>query len=560
LVHGSNPQTKDDRLGLQPFCNLHLAPSFDYPYQTFGSLLIVTVFSGIALLILIIAWINYINLSTAHALNRTKEVGVRKVLGAKRIQLMFQYLMETFLLTTLSAFLALLMVHFFQSLANVFTGRQLSLSWMNNGWFWFWSITLLLVGSLLSGGFISFMLTSFKPLSTLRGKINISPNRFSLRKTLVVFQFTISIVLIIATMMLYKQVQFMQTEKLGMDLDQLLVIQGPTVTAKGQSQRNASFRNSLSQLSYIKKYSASNDVPGVGYNFSTEEITKLINPQKGDEKKSYSMFISDDHFFDVYGIGFVQGRTFNAGEVEESWNKNQKVIINEKAAESLGFNTKESIIGQKVKWEKTYEIVGVVKDYHHLSFREAIKPTIYLAAPSSGYYTLQIESRNLQTKISEIRDIYASAFPGNPFDYFFANEKFAGQYGAEQKLRGLFTAAAFIAIFIACLGLFGLSAYAARQRIREIGIRKVLGASVIDITSLLSKDFVAPIIISFLIASPVAWWAIDKWLESFAYQTDIAWWVFLSAGAVALTIAVMTISYQTIKAACANPVKNLRVD
>ncbi|HLK31219.1 MAG TPA: ABC transporter permease [Puia sp.] len=558
FVHSVNPQAKNDKIILQPFSELHLAPSFDYPFQTFGSLLLVAVFSGVAVLILLIAWVNYINLSTAQALNRAKEVGVRKVLGANRIQLMFQYLTETFILTLSSAVIAVLLVNVFQNMFNEFTGKQLSLSVLNNGWFWFSSVLLIAVGSLLSGGFVSFALTSFKPVSTLRGKIQATSKRFSLRKGLVVFQFTISIVFIIATVVLYKQLKFMQTENLGMNLNELLVIQGPTVTSNGQSQKNASFKNALAQLSFVKKYAASNDVPGVGYNFSTENITQQNSPQKGDEKKSYSMFISDDRFFDTYGIQFSQGKTFSQDDVQESWNKIQKVIINEKAAQSLGFNTKENLIGKKIVWEKPYEIIGVVKDYHHLSFREPIKPTIYLASASSGYYTIQTDTRNMQSKINEIKNIYASTFPGNPFEYFFANEKYDQQYFEEQKLGNVFIASAFVAALIACLGLFGLAAFTARQRVKEIGIRKVLGAGVADITTLLSKDFIVLVIISMVIASPIAWWAMNKWLQDFAYRTNISWWVFILAGIIAVTIALATIGFQSIKAAIANPVKSLR--
>ena len=282
-VRSINPGSKNDKVVLQPFSQLHLAPSFDYPFQTFGNLLLVVVFSCVALLILLIAWVNYINLSTAQALNRAKEVGVRKVLGASRMQLVLQYLTETFILTLLSAVIAVLLVNTFQQLFNDFVGKQLSLAVLNNGWFWFSGITLIIIGSLLSGGYVAFALTSFKPITTIRGKEQTKVKGFSLRKGLVVFQFTISIVFIIATVILYKQLQYMQTENLGMKLDQLLVIQGPTVSSEDQAAKNVSFKNSLAQLPFVKKYAASNNIPGIGYNFSTAGITKL-NPDKTDEK------------------------------------------------------------------------------------------------------------------------------------------------------------------------------------------------------------------------------------------------------------------------------------
>lgn len=560
FLHATKPQTKDDKVVLQPFSALHLAPSFDYPYQTFGSLLLVVVFSCVAVLILLIAWVNYINLSTAQALNRAKEVGVRKVLGASRMQLVLQYLTETFILTLASAGIAILMVNLLQNMFNDFTGKPLSISVLNNGWFWASGIALIVVGSLLSGSYVAFALTSFKPITTIRGKVPTTIKGFSLRKSLVVFQFTISIVFIIATVILYRQLQYMKTENLGMNLDQLLVIQGPTVSSEGQAERNVSFKNALGQLPFVKKYAASNNIPGIGYNFSTEEITKLNNPQRGDERKSYSMFICDDRFFDTYGISFAQGKTFTTDDAERSWNNVRKVIINEKAAQQLGFDTKQNIIGQKISWGEPFEVIGVVKDYHHKSLREPIQPAIYLGSVSFSYFTVQTDTRDMQSKINTIKSIYSSTFPGNPFEYFFADEKYDQQYFAEQKLGNVFIAAALVAILIACMGLFGLAAFSARQRVKEIGIRKVLGASVANITTLLSKDFIRLVIIAIVIASPIAWWAMNQWLQDFAYRTRINFWIFFIAGLIAIGIALLTVSFQAIKAAMANPVKNLRTE
>ncbi len=557
LVKKANPGANDDTITLQPLSELHLAPSFSYPLQTYGSLLQVVVFFCVAVLILLIAWVNYINLSTAQATNRAKEVGVRKVLGASRSQLVVQYLAETFLLTLASVVVALVLVTLLQPYFNDFTGRQLALSVLNSGWFWIAGISLLLAGSLLSGSYVAFVLTAYKPISVMKGSVQSSVKGFSMRKGLVVFQFTISIVFIIATIILYNQLQYMKTEKLGMDLDQLVVIQGPTVTSEGQAARNVSFKNALGQLPFVKKYAASNNIPGQGYNFSAGGITSL-SPQNGDDKKSYSMFICDERFFDTYGIQFAQGQTFSRNDAESSWNNVRKVIINEKAARELGFNTTENIIGKKIKWGETFEVIGVVKDYHHLSLREAIKPTIYLGSVSYGYFTLQTDTRDMGNKISAIKKLYSSTFPGNPFEYIFADERYDRQYASEQKLGNVFIAAACIAILIACLGLYGLAAFTARQRTKEIGIRKVLGASITSITTLLSKDFIILVIISIVIASPIAWWAMHSWLQDFAYQASISWWIFIVAGTMAIAIAWSTISFQAIKAARANPVKSLR--
>ncbi len=557
IAHAVNARMKDDQIVLQPFSQLHLAPTFDYPFQTFGNLILIVVFFCVAVLILLIGWVNYINLSTAQALNRAKEVGVKKVLGASRSQLIFQYLTETFILTIGSVLIAVLIVYLLQPFFNNFINKELSLSILNNSWFLIASILFIVAGSILSGCYVAFVLTGFKPAAVIRGKADPNIKTFSLRKALVVFQFTISIVFIIATVILYRQLQYMQTENLGIKLNQLLVIQGPTVSSDGQAARNVAFKNALTQLPFVKKIAASNNVPGIGYNFSTDGITKL-NAQVGDDKKSYSMFICDQNFFDTYGISFNQGKSFSQIDAEKSWNNAPKVILNEKAAQALGFNTKDNLIGQKINWGKTYEIIGLVKDYHHLSLQEEIKPVIYLASVSFSYFTIQTDVHNLQTKLSTIKQLFDRNFPGNPFEYFFADEKYNQQYLAQQQLGKVFVASACIAVLIACLGLFGLAAFSARQRTKEIGIRKVLGASLVNIITLLSVDFLKLVLIAFIIASPIAWFTMHKWLQNFAYKTSINWWIFVLAGTLALVIALLTISFQAVKAALANPVKSLR--
>ncbi len=559
FVRSINPDSKDDVIYLQPLSELHLAPSFNYPYQTYGNLLLVVVFACIAVLIVLIAWLNYINLSTAQAINRSREVSVRKILGASRSRLMFQHLTETLIIALASTGIAVLIVLLFQSTFNSFTGKELSFAVLNNGWFWLAGIATILIGSFLSGSYVAFVITSFQPLDTLRSKGEIRVKGLSVRKALVVFQFAASIVFIIATVILYQQLRFMQTGDLGMTLNQLLVIQGPTVSSEGQAVKNISFKNSLAQLPFIKKVTASNNVPGVGYNFGANGITGR-NATEKDKQKSYQMFICDQNFFDTYGISFMQGKTFSNEAAERSWNNIKNIIVNEKAAKELGFDTKQNIIGQKVNWGEPYEIVGVVKDYHHMGLREEVQPTIYLGSVSFGFFTVQTTTKDMPAKIATIRNLYNQTFAGNPFDYFFADDRYDQQYTDEQQLGKVFIAAAFVAIFIACLGLFGLAAFSARQRVKEIGIRKVLGASVANITALLSKDFLWLVVIAFLIASPIAYLSMNGWLQNFAYRINISWWMFAVAGIASVVIALFTISFQAIKAALANPVKSLRTE
>ena len=559
FFHVLQPDTKSASLVFQPFRHLHLAPSFHYNLPTFGSLPLVVMLLCVGILILAIAFINYINLSTAQSLNRAREVGVRKVLGARRRELVMQYLTETFLITISAVIISVLLVTIMQPFFNDFTGKELSLSVLNEGSFWLAGFTMITVASLLSGCYVAFVLSGFNPAKVIGGKMEPVTRGFSLRKGLVVFQFSISIAFIIATIVLYKQLQFMETQNLGMNISQRVVIKGPTGYNEADSKNSVAFKNALAQLPFIEKYSASNNIPGQGYNFKTSGITST-NPAEGDDKKSFSMLITDEHFFDTYGISFAQGKSFSAEDAQKSWMKAHRVVINEKAAAQLGFDTKENLVGKKILWGEEYEIAGVIKDYHHLTLRQPIEPAIYLPAQSQGYFTVLLNTANLQANLDRLKNLYASLFAGYPFEYFFADEQYDKQYAAEQKLGNVFISAACIAIFIGCMGLFGLAAFSARQRVKEIGIRKVLGATAADITALLSKDFVKLVVISIVIASPIAWWAMNNWLQGFAYRTNVEWWMFLLAGFIAVAIALVTISFQSVKSALANPVKNLRTE
>lgn len=560
MLHSIRPKETGEAAVLQPFKNIHLAPDFDYPYQTFGSLKFVALLLAVAALILLIAWVNYINLSTVQSLTRAKETGVRKVLGASRLQLVVQYLSETVLLSSVAVAIAFLLVQLLQPVFNGFTGRPLSLQVLNQGWFWLAGISFILLGCLLSGSYVSLVLSSFSPATTIRGKVGNAPGGISLRKGLVVFQFSISIVFIIATLILYQQLQYMKNSNSGLNLSQLVVIKGPTVSSEDQADKNDAFKNLLGQLPFIKKYAASNNVPGGGYNFSTAGITRL-NASNEAAKKSYSMFISDEKFFDTYGISFVDGKTYTAEEAARGWNNSLKVIVNQKAATQLGFSKTDRVVGQKISWgEKQYEIAGVVKDYHHLSMHQPIEAVIYLPSVSFVYFTVQTDAANMTNKLAMLGNYYKQYFPGNPFEYFFADEKYNSQYNTDNQLGNVFIAAALVAIMIACLGLFGLAAFTARQRVKEIGIRKVLGASVANITRLLSVDFIKLILIAALIAFPIAWLGMRSWLQDYAYRVDISWWVFVVAALLAMLIALVTISFQAIKAAVANPVDSLRTE
>lgn len=557
LYRKSTTGEEQTEVVLQPFKYLHLAPSLDYPLQTYGSLGFVWAMSAVAALILIIGWINYINLSTALALKRAKETGIRKVLGANKWQLSIHYLTETLVITLCCSLLSVLIVQLIQPLFNSITGKALSLNIFIEDFSWLNALLIIILGALLAGAYVAFTLIRFKPIDVLHGRKPGISGGNGIRKILVVFQFTVSVLLIVGTIVVIKQLSFMKSENKGLNLNKLLVIKGPTIASDDQAQRNSDFKNTLGTLPYVNKYAASNNIPGTGYNFKTDGITSQ-NPLKGDEKKNYAMFITDQRYFDTYGIQLLQGRPYTQDEADAGWRNSKKLLLNETAAKQLGFNTKENIVGKKIIWGSEYEIIGLVKDYHHLSLRQPIDPVIFLPSVSFSYFTLQINSSDIQQKIADLKNIYHARFPGNPFEYFFADENYNSQYRSEQNLGKVFIAAALVAIFIACMGLFGLTAFATQQRNKEIGIRKVLGAGISQLVLMLSGDFIKLVLIAMTIAIPLSWWMMQQWLEDFAYRTSLPAWIFILAGLIALMIAFVTVSVQAMKAAMANPVKSLR--
>lgn len=558
-------QLKKDKDGLQfrlqPFANVHLPASFSDYYQTSGNLKYVYILSVIAILILAIAWFNYINLSTANSLKRANEVGVRKVVGASRQSLVMQFLGESLLVNIIGFGLGLLVVQLMQPLFNHMVGKELTLSALFHTKAWMIALLLVIGGSLLSGAYTAYSLSGFNPIDTLKGKLVKTTGGVALRKSLVVLQFGISIGLLLVTAFIYKQLNYMQNRNLGVNTEELLVIRGPQVGRDSTYRdRRDAFVNIIAQQSFVKDYTLSGSVPGNGFNFATSGFTQPAS-RKGDEFKSFSFALIDDRYLNTYQIPLAGGRTFTQAETMVEWNDNDKVLMNEKAIEELGFTSVNDALNTKVQWdERKLQIIGVVKNYHHTGLQRAIEPIIFYPQSNSAYFTVRLSSDKIQENVSRLEKLFKSYFINNPFEYFFADENFNKQYITEQQYSRLFTTASVWAIIIACLGLFGLATYTVESRTKEIGVRKVLGASVLTIAQLLSKDFLRLVLLAFVIATPVAWFAIHKWLEDFAYRIHLSWWVFVLAGIAAFAIAVLTISFQTVKAAVANPVKSLRTE
>jgi putative ABC transport system permease protein len=546
---------------LQRLSDIRLAPTFSDTYQHSGNVKYIYMLGGIAFLILLIGWFNYINLSTANALKRANEVGVRKVIGATRGNLIGQFLGESILINVLSFMLAILLITLLQPFFNQLVHKNLSFSILASSSMSAIGLGLLLFGSLASGAYTAFTLANFKPIETLKGKVSKSTKGILLRKSLVVSQFSISIVLIIATGLIYSQLKYMQSQNLGMNINQLVVVRGPQIGKDSTyKERKNAFLNEIVQQSFVKDYCLSGSIPGNFYSFSTAGFTSPKS-KSGDERKAYSTVIIGDRFLNTYDIKLLAGRNFTAPECEVEWDNNSKILINEKSLESLGFASAAEAVNAKIKWDERYlEILGVVKDYHHTGLQKAIDPILFFPQNNSAYFTIRLTGDNIQTKISKLDKIYKTYFTDNPFEYFFADENYNKQYVSEQQYSSLFTMASIWAIFIACMGLFGLATFTVESRTKEIGIRKVLGASVMNITTLLSKDFLILVVISILIASPIAYYFMDKWLQDFAYRITISGWMFALAGVLSLAIALLTVSYQAIRAAMSNPVKSLRTE
>jgi putative ABC transport system permease protein len=540
---------------LTPLASIHLHSNKLGELQVNGSYIYVYISSAIALLILLIACVNFMNLSTAKSANRTREVGVRKVLGSLRKNLVLQFLIESLLISFISLILALLIAALLLPWFNILTGKQIEVALLFQPFMMLSAVLLVLIAGLLAGSYPAFFLSAFKPIEVLKGKIGGGFRGASLRNALVVFQFAISIILIVGTIAIYNQLQYMRNKDVGYSRDKLLTIQN-TRSLKTQA---SAFKDELMHISGISNVTMTSFLPIDGNRNSNPFFTSSVL----DPKNSAIMqdWIVDENYIPTLGIKLLSGRNFSQDFLTDS----SAVIINEAAAKLLGT---DNILNKNLyrlkdmqtKQVDVLHIVGIVKNFNFNSLRDAIIPLALHPGKDAGSITVRLSTNNIPLVLSQIKNKWQAMTQGEPLTCSFVDEEFNNQYLAEQQMGKIFMTFAALAIFIACLGLFGLAAYAAEQRTKEISIRKILGATVSNITGMLSKDFLKLIVIACLIAFPVAWWAMNKWLQSFAYRINISWWVFAIAGISALVIALITISFQSIKAALANPVKSLRTE
>jgi putative ABC transport system permease protein len=512
--------------------------------------------SIIALFILIIAWVNYVNLATARSFNRANEIGVRKVVGAFRSQLIVQFVTESVILNVIATALALGLVILLWSPFSSLTGWQIPPDYLTQKDFWILGIGLFLLGALLSGFYPAIVLSSFKPVAVLKGKVITNSGGNFLRKGLVVFQFVASAFLISGSLIVYQQLNYMKNKDLGVSIDQTLVLKGPDILVDSLYSKNLeAFKTEVLRIPGIKGIAGSQNIPGVE-NYWTMGVRRLNGGPDGWNTITHIGF--DYEFVPQYKINVIAGRSFDRKFPSDE----KTLMINRAAAKELEFDDPAKAIGEKViSGRDTLEVVGVLEDFHQMSLKAAIIPLVCRLNPNAGFfYSIKLETTNHKETIEAIRRPWDTFFHGNPLDYFFLDQFFNRQYVRDDRFGEVFTLFTALAIFIASLGLIGLASFMTLQRTREIGIRKVLGSSSSGIVVLLSKGFMQPVLIGTAIACPLGWWLMERWLQSFPYRTNIQLWVFAVSGVLVLLIAFLSVSSQTLKAALTNPAETLKYE
>jgi putative ABC transport system permease protein len=547
-------------LNAQPLRDLHLNNDVLVGALTTGSYRTVYFFTLLGVVLFLIALINYVNLATARALDRAREVGVRKAVGAQRGQLVTQFLFESALTSVIALALAMGATAVLRPIVNHLTGTQLTMAVWTNPLFWISCLVVFGVSALLAGLYPAFVLSSFRPVAALKGKAGTFASRLWLRKGLVVVQFAASMVLVAGTVIVYNQLSYMRHLDLGIDLEQVLTVSGPRVLEEGVNQEGAinTFTQELHALPGVLQMATSSKLPGTGFNWYTS-VWRATADQSGAISGTVARI--DSSFADLFGLTLVAGEGFQNRSGTTPEGTPTRVIANESAVKAIGFETPEEAVGQLIRLGgDEAQIVGVFKDFSWSSAHTTRENMFFEQIQSGLLVSMKVNTNSLPQTLASIENIYATLFPGNPFRYTFADAQFDQQYRNDQQFATLFGLFASMAIVIACLGLFGLAAFTATRRTKEIGVRKVLGASVSGIIGLLSKDLLQLVGMAFVVAVPVAYFLMNRWLADFAYHIHLGIGVFLLTGLLVLFIALATVSYQSIKAALANPVKSLRYE
>ncbi|WPU95422.1 ABC transporter permease [Mucilaginibacter sabulilitoris] len=541
-------------LTLTPLTSIHLTSNRQYEFEPNSSMEYIYTFSAIALFILLIACINFMNLSTARSANRAREVGVRKVLGSSRKNLILQFLAESLLTTFFATMIALVAAWLLLPLFNQVSGKELNISAQTLSWLLPALLLIMLIVGVVAGSYPAFYLSGFEPIKVLKGRLSTGFKGGGFRNFLVVMQFSISIFLVIGTLVIYNQLNYIRNKDLGFDRNHVLVVKNTIGLSNARL-----FKQQVKGISGVANASLSGFIPTGRLRQPNSVFTnKVPNSRNALFTEIWPV---DEDYLQTMGMALSKGRNFSSQMPTDSLG----MIINETAARMLGF-TKDPLNktlyyipdGGPNNSVKQYHIIGVVKDFNFSSLRDNITPVVILLENNNNALSVRFNDNNLKPYIAQIQNKWNTLSPNQHFEYSFMDDDFNSAYRTEQRTGSLFLIFTTLAVFIACLGLFSLAAYAAEQRNKEIGIRKVLGASVSNIMRMLSADFIRLVGIAFIIASPLAWYAMHKWLQGFAYREAIQWWVIAVAGLGAIIIAFITISSQSIKAALSNPVDSLR--
>lgn len=540
----------------QMYATLFLEPLKDiYLYSTRGGSITgninnVYIFSVIGIFILVIACINFINLSTARSAERAKEVGIRKVAGAAKVQLARQFIGESVIICLIAFVVTILLSALLLPAFNQLAGKTVSQSIFGNGAQLLFLFFSAIVIGLLAGFYPALVLSSFKPVLVLKGRFTSGTKGILLRKALVITQFTISIVLMISTLVVYHQMNYMRSQDLGFSKDQVLV-----VNTNGDRAKEA-FMQSIQDLRGIRSVASSSSVPGSGNSGAYSEIENIRGEM---QVANLDLYFVDFDYIPLFEMKMVAGRAFSKDFGSDTA---KAMILNEAAVKMFGYSSPQQAIGKRFKqWGREGTVIGVIKDFHYRSLQQDIKPLTMRISPSDcELVSVKVSASNLHATIAAVEKKWNSIAPARPFSYFFMDEFFDRQYQGEDRFGKLFLNFAVLAIFISCLGLLGLASYSTLQRTKEIGIRKVLGADVTGIVRLLSVEFLQLVALAFLISSPLAWLLMHNWLKDFAYRISMSWTEFAIAGAGAVLITLITVSFQAIKAATANPVLSLRME
>lgn len=537
---------------LQPLTGIHLHSNFDDELEQNGDYRNVMYLSIVAIFIIIIAWFNYVSLATARSLERAKEVGIRKVLGSYRLQLIGQFLAESLVLNVAAASGAILSIYIGLPYFNELTGSKVILSLLDVK-FWLLMVTIVLTGSYSSGLYPAFVLSAFKPALILKGKFGGSASGRLVHKGMILIPFITAIILVSCLFIIYKQISFLRAQQLGFDVKQKLVVRDSEVYDSLYGARLTTFKKELARIPGIKTSTYVSVVPGEPIIYSANSVRRI----KADnaDVNQYKRLWVDENFIEVFGLTRLAGRNFTPESIPR-----KTLLINELASKTLGFESPEDAIDEKIIFmEDTANIIGVVNDFHHESPKDPMVPVIYGFRPDGGmFFLIPVETTSVQAVLHKVESLFIQIFPGQPFNYFFLDERYNNQYKLDVQFGKMIGFLSTLLMIVTGLGLFGLSAYTASVRTKEIGIRKVLGASERRIVVMLCGEYLILISIATIIAIPCAWYAMSLWLDSFASKIEIDIWMFVIPASLIVFITLLTISFQTIKAAVTNPVDTIR--